>query len=151
MKNILREEINQIQYLFGYKKGVVISEQNELGSAPAQLFTYINGRKELSTDFLSGKGNDGKWVGPEVKEWCKKNATENSVCVLGKSIDEKLAKTRKLSDAVNLAKNDGYVNQKIGPIYINSLDEYKKSTFEEDSGDGTKQIKHYWGAVYSKI
>lgn len=27
MKNILKEEINQIQYLFGYKRGVVISEQ----------------------------------------------------------------------------------------------------------------------------
>jgi hypothetical protein len=27
MKNLLKEEINQIQYLFGYKKGVVVSEQ----------------------------------------------------------------------------------------------------------------------------
>lgn len=27
MKNILKEEMNQIQYLFGYKRGVVISEQ----------------------------------------------------------------------------------------------------------------------------
>jgi len=27
MKNILKEEINQIKYLFGYKRGVVISEQ----------------------------------------------------------------------------------------------------------------------------
>lgn len=32
MKNLLNEEINQIQYLFGYKKGVVISEQNHLGN-----------------------------------------------------------------------------------------------------------------------
>lgn len=29
MKNLLREEINQIQYLFGYKKGIVISEQTD--------------------------------------------------------------------------------------------------------------------------
>lgn len=28
MKNILNEELNQMKYLFGYKKGVVISEQN---------------------------------------------------------------------------------------------------------------------------
>ena len=150
MKNSLNEEINQIQYLFGYKKGVVISEQNELGSAPAQLFTYINGQKELNADFLSGSGNLGKWVGPEVKKWCTENATEGSVCVLGKSIDEEKAKTMKLSAAVNLAKNDGYVNQKINPTHINSLDKYKESSFEEDSGDGTKQIKHYYGAVYSK-
>lgn len=149
MKNLLKEEINQIQYLFGYKKGVVISEQ-ELGSAPSELFTYINGQKELNADFLSGSGNLGKWVGPEVKKWCTENATEGSVCVLGKSIDEEKAKTMKLSAAVNLAKNDGYVNQKINPTHINSLDKYKESSFEEDSGDGTKQIKHYYGAVYSK-
>jgi hypothetical protein len=29
MKNLLKEEISQIQYLFGYKKGVVISEQTD--------------------------------------------------------------------------------------------------------------------------
>jgi hypothetical protein len=28
MKNILNKELNQMKYLFGYKKGVVISEQN---------------------------------------------------------------------------------------------------------------------------
>jgi hypothetical protein len=28
MKNLLKEEITQMQYLFGYKKGVVISEQS---------------------------------------------------------------------------------------------------------------------------
>jgi hypothetical protein len=28
MKNILNEELNQMKYLFGYKRGVVISEQN---------------------------------------------------------------------------------------------------------------------------
>jgi len=29
MKNILNEELNRMQYLFGYKKGMVISEQAE--------------------------------------------------------------------------------------------------------------------------
>ena len=142
MNNLLKEEINQIQYLFGYKKGVVISEQNELGSAPAQLFTYINGQKELNADFLSGSGNLGKWVGLEVKDWCSKNAKEGSVCVLGKSIDKEKAKTMKLPAAINLSKVDGYGVEKLTPTYIGS--------FEEDSGDGTKQTKHYWGAVYTK-
>ena len=142
MKNILKEEINQIQYLFGYKKGVVISEQNELGSAPAQLFTYINEQKELNADFLSGSGNLGKWVGPEVKKWCSKNAKEGSVCVLGKSIDKEKAKTMKLPAAINLSKVDGYGVEKLTPTYIGS--------FEEDSEDGTKQTKHYWGVIYSK-
>jgi hypothetical protein len=73
MKNLLKEEVNNIKYLFGYKKGVVISEQDELGSAPEQLFTYVNGQKELNTAFLGGGGEVGKFVGTEVKEWCKKN------------------------------------------------------------------------------
>ena len=141
MKNLLNEEISQIQYLFGYKKGVVISEQ-ELGSAPSELFTYVNGQKELNTDFLSGGGNIGKWVGPEVKKWCTDNATEGSVCILGKSIDKEKAKTMKLAAAINSSKVDGYEVEKLAPTYIGK--------FEEDSGDGTKQIKHYWGTVYSK-
>jgi hypothetical protein len=141
MKNLLKEEITQIQYLFGYKKGIVISEQ-ELGSAPSELFTYVNGQKELNTDFLSGGGNIGKWVGPEVKKWCTDNATEGSVCILGKGIDKEKAKTMKLAAAINSSKVDGYEVEKLAPSYIGE--------FEEDSGDGTKQIKHYWGAVYSK-
>ncbi len=143
MKNLLREEINQIQYLFGYKKGVVISEQ-ELGSAPSELFTYINGKKELSTDFLSGSGSIGKWVGPEVKNWCRANATEGSVCILGKVIDDKDERLRKmkLNAAIDLSKLDGYGVEKLAPKYIGA--------FEEEAGDGTKQIKYYYGAVYSK-
>ncbi len=142
MGNILKEEINQIQYLFGYRRGIVVSEQSELGSAPVQLFTYINGQKELNTDFLSGSGNLGKWVGSDVKKWCTERTTEGSVCVLGKSIDKEKAKTMKLSAAINSSKVDGYNSEKLAPTYIGE--------FEEDSGDGTKQIKHYWGAVYSK-
>jgi hypothetical protein len=141
MKNLLKEEINQIQYLFGYKKGVVISEQ-ELGSAPSELFTYVNGQKELNTDFLSGSGNIGKWVRPEVKKWCTDKAKEGSVCILGKGIDKEKAKTMKLASAINSSKFDGYKVEKLAPVYIGD--------FEEDSGDGTKQIKYYWGAVYSK-
>lgn len=141
MNNLLNEEINHIQYLFGYRKGVVISEQTELGSAPEQLFTYINGRKELSADFLSGEGNDGKWVGPDVKQWCKDNVTEGSVCVLGKSINTNLVND-KLRLSIETAKKDGFSVEKIKPQSIGS--------FEEDSGDGTKQVKYYYGTVYSK-
>lgn len=143
MKNLLNEEISQIQYLFGYKKGVVISEQ-ELGSAPSELFTYINGKKELSTDFLSGRGDIGKWVGPKVKKWCEDKATEGSVCVLGKGIDNQneRVKTMKLKAAIDLSKVDGYGVEKLAPVYIGA--------FEEEAGDGTKQTKYYYGAVYSK-
>jgi hypothetical protein len=142
MKNLLKEEVNNIKYLFGYKKGVVISEQDELGSAPEQLFTYVNGQKELNTAFLGGGGEVGKFVGTEVKEWCRKNAPEGSVCVLGKGIDNRMAETMKLPSAVKLAKTDGFAVAKVNPTYIGA--------FEESSGDGTKQTKHYWGAVYSK-
>jgi hypothetical protein len=142
MKDLLKEEIKDIKYLFGYKKGVVISEQDELGSAPKQLFTYINGQKELNTAFLGGNGNLGKWVGTEVKEWCKTKATEGSVCVLGKSIKKDQAQSMKLPAAIGMAKGDNYTVEKVSPTYIGE--------FEEDSGDGTKQIKHYYGAVYSK-
>ena len=148
MKNLLKEEINDIKYLFGYKKGVVISEQDGLSAAPEQLFTYINGQKELNTAFLGGNGEVGKFVGNEVKEWCKKNAPEGSVCVLGKGVDngqpsdKERVKTMKLSGAIKLANNDGYSIVKVNPTYIGA--------FEETYGDGTKQTKHYWGAVYSK-
>ena len=142
MKNLLKEEINNIKYLFGYKKGVVISEQDELSSAPEQLFTYINGQKELNTAFLGGNGELGKWVGAEVKNWCTKNAKEGSVCVLGKGIDNRMAETMKLPAAIKSANTDGYSIVKVKPMYIGA--------FEETSGDGTKQTKHYWGAVYSK-
>ena len=72
MKNLLKEEINDIKYLFGYKKGVVISEQDGLSPAPEQLFTYINGQKELNTTFLGSNGDLGKFVGDEVKNGVKK-------------------------------------------------------------------------------
>jgi hypothetical protein len=226
MKNILKEEINQIKYLFNYDRGKILSEQidpekideykvkfvfakfmkkddeakkyqdaisnntelksaenseivsyynksseedrknylskfesfggvnpstptlpkaeptTDLGSAPSELFTYINGRKELNTAFLEGTGEEGKWVGKEVKEWCKENATEGSVCVLGKSINKNMAQNTKLPLSVDAAKKDLYVKQKISPTYIGD--------FEESSGDGEKQIKIYYGAVYSK-
>jgi hypothetical protein len=142
MKNLLKEEINDIKYLFGYKKGVVISEQDELGSAPKQLFTYINGQKELNTAFLGDNGELGKWVGPEVKKWCTDNATGDTVCVLGKSIKKDQVQNLKLPAAIGMAKADYYTVEKVSPTYIGE--------FEEDSGDGTKQIKHYYGAVYSK-
>ena len=101
-----------------------------------------NGQKELNTAFLGGNGNLGKWVGTEVKEWCKTKATEGSVCVLGKSIKKDQAQSMKLPAAIGMAKGDNYTVEKVSPTYIGE--------FEEDSGDGTKQIKHYFGAVYSK-
>jgi hypothetical protein len=148
MKNLLKEEINDIKYLFGYKKGVVISEQNELSPAPEQLFTYINGQKELNTAFLGSNGEVGKFVGGEVKKWCKDNAPEGSVCVLGRGVDngqpsdKERVKTLKLPGAIKLASTDGYTIVKVNPTYIGA--------FEETYGDGTKQTKHYWGTVYSK-
>jgi len=142
MKNLLNEEINNIKYLFGYKKGVVISEQSELGQAPKELFTYVNGQKELNSDFLGGTGNLGKFVGSEVKDWCESNSVEGSVCVLGKSTEQNLAGGSKLAAAINLAKLDGYSIEKVKPKLIGS--------FEENSGDGTKQTKYYVGTVYSK-
>ena len=148
MKNLLKEEINNIKYLFGYKKGVVISEQNELDSAPKQLFTYINGQKELNTDFLGGNGDLGKFVGDEVKKWCKENATGDTVCVLGKGVDngqpsdKENVKTMKLPRAIKLANIDGYTIVKVNPTYI--------GVYDETTGDGTTQKKHYFGTVYSK-
>ena len=142
MKNLLKEEINDIKYLFGYKKGVVISEQDVLSPAPEQLFTYINGQKELNTVFLGGNGEMGKFVGKEVKDWCGKNATGNTVCVLGKGIDNRMVETMKLPAAIKSANTDGYSIVKVKPMYIGA--------FDETSGDGTIQKKHYWGAAYSK-
>ena len=47
MKNIINEEINKINYLFGYKRGIVISEQSEdLGNAPQDIITFYNEDKE---------------------------------------------------------------------------------------------------------
>jgi hypothetical protein len=47
MKNILNEEINKINYLFGYKRGIVISEQSEdLGNAPQDIVAFYNEDKE---------------------------------------------------------------------------------------------------------
>ena len=142
MKNLLKEEINDIKYLFGYKKGVVISEQDGLSNTPKQLFTYINGQKELNTTFLSGSGEIGKWVGEEVKNWCNTNATGDTVCVLGKSMDTETAKRMKLHSSKLAANNDGYKIVKVEPEYI--------GVFDETSGDDTIQKKHYFVTFYSK-
>lgn len=48
MKNLLREEINQIQYLFEYKRGVVISEQTDPNAA--KKIEYLTSIKEKETD-----------------------------------------------------------------------------------------------------
>ena len=49
----------------------------------------------------------------------------------------------KLSAAINSSKMDGYNSEKLSPTYIGQ--------FKENSDDDeTTQIKHYWGAVYSK-
>jgi hypothetical protein len=47
MKNIINEEINKINYLFGYKRGIVISEQTDnLGNAPSDIVAFYNEDKE---------------------------------------------------------------------------------------------------------
>lgn len=48
MKNILKEEINQIQYLFGYKKGVVISEQADPNTS--KKIGMVQNMKDKETD-----------------------------------------------------------------------------------------------------
>ena len=48
MKNLLNEEINQIQYLFGYKRGFVISEQSDPNVD--KKITHLTNIKEKETD-----------------------------------------------------------------------------------------------------
>lgn len=48
MKNLLREEINQIQYLFGYKRGFVISEQSDPNVD--KKIEHLTNIKEKETD-----------------------------------------------------------------------------------------------------
>ena len=48
MKNILKEEMNQIQYLFGYKRGIVVSEQTD-PNAPKKI-GMVQNMKDKETD-----------------------------------------------------------------------------------------------------
>ena len=51
-------------------------------------------------------------------------------------------KTMKLPRAIKLANIDGYTIVKVNPTYI--------GVYDETTGDGTTQKKHYFGTVYSK-
>jgi hypothetical protein len=62
MKNILNEELNRIQYLFGYKKGMVISEQSEIRQgSKGDPYQY---KKEGDKYYYAKKaeGTNANWI-----------------------------------------------------------------------------------------
>ena len=114
MNNRLLEEIQNINYLFGYKKGVVISEQSlentpvgkvggeELGNAP-------NSYVKLMKTYLENADSD-------VVDWCDKMKQKHGegVCVIGKSMKMNVADTKRGSYELQLAK-EKYKKVEEGP------------------------------------
>jgi hypothetical protein len=128
MNNRLSEEIQNINYLFGYKKGVVISEQSlentpvgkvggeELGKAPTKIV-------ELMKMHLENADSD-------VIDWCDKSKQKHGegVCVIGKSTKMNVADTKRGSYELQLMR-ENYKKVEEGPNLITDKNEnfYKVS------------------------
>ena len=106
MKNIINEEINKINYLFGSKKGIVISEQGventpigkvdgeELGKAPSNVVKLM--MNELENSYI------------DVKNWCedKKQKHGDGICVIGKSKKMNVADTMRGTYELQLSREN---------------------------------------------
>ena len=123
MKNILKEEINQIQYLFGYKRGVVISEQTdpikrkielsyEKGYADtAYYYTLLQSNKETeannfknSADFNNDHFNEIEKLYSDENPSLPKAETAD----LGKAPQNVVDEIKKTEDDIlNLVQNTG--------------------------------------------
>ena len=104
MSNFLNEEIKRMNFLFGYKKGVVISEQSlentpvgkvegeGLGNAPDNII-------KIFQSIL-----DDKNTPQEVKDWCEtqKNKFGEGVCVIGVSMDRETSRKKRVSNVNQL-------------------------------------------------
>ena len=82
MKNILKEELHRIQYLFGHKRGVVISEQEEIRQgAKGDPFQYKRegapgGDYPETKYYYAKKGNDPSWKEQTIDRGWKAIKTE---------------------------------------------------------------------------
>jgi hypothetical protein len=117
MKNIINEEINKINYLFGYKRGIVISEQEventpigkvgaeELGKAPSSMVNLM--MNHLENSYM------------DVKNWCNnmKQKHGDGVCVIGKSNKMNIADTMRGTYELQLAR-ENYKKVEEGPTIL---------------------------------
>jgi hypothetical protein len=114
MNNRLLEEIQNINYLFGYKKGVVISEQSlentpvgkvggeELGKAPSDVVKLMKMHLENSDS--------------DVVDWCDKMKQKHGegVCVIGESMKMNVADTKRGTYEIQLMR-EKYKKVEEGP------------------------------------